>query len=258
MKLGVQLYGCTNLYRADPEGFLKRIREMGYDVIEPCVVLDDSANDFAWKLADLDRHVALAKRCGLELDSCHVFADGFWTRVSEMLEIARRFGAKRFVVGWQGAVSRAALDAFAAHCMEAADALAAEGCELWLHNVRDEIAARIDGISAYEYILRACGGKLGAQVDTGWAVCGGEEIADFLTRNEKYVRSVHHKDVAAVTDADGNTVNVALGKGIVDVAFPYAFGAKRGLTQIVDQDNSAGDIMEDLRQSVACLRELGR
>ena len=255
MKLGVQLFGCMKLYNEDPEGFLRAVREAGYALVEPCVCFGADL-PFAWSSAALETHVRRAAAHGLAVDSCHVFSREFWKIVPELIEAAEKCGFKRFVVGWNGAPEREALDAFAGHCAETADALAEKGLELWLHNNAKEIADKIDGISAYEYILRACGGRLGAQVDTGWVVCGGEPLEPFLARNEAYIRSIHHKDVRALTDAEGRTDNVALGRGIVDCETAYAFAAARGLGQIVDQDNSLGSILDDLAASAAYLNAL--
>ena len=127
------------------------------------------------------------------------------------------------------------------------------GLELWLHNNAQEIADKLNGISAYEYILRACGGKLGAQVDTGWVACGGEDVAAFLERNADYVRSIHHKDVVALSDKPDN---VALGQGVVDPRIAFDFAVRNGLGQIVDQDNTLGSLTDDLRVSADFLRTL--
>ncbi len=41
MKLGVQLFGSMYLYHKDPAGYLGKLKEAGYDVIEPCVLFGD-------------------------------------------------------------------------------------------------------------------------------------------------------------------------------------------------------------------------
>ena len=256
MKLGVQLFGSMKLYNADPDGFLKSVREAGYDLVEPCIDFGGLGIPFAWPYADLEAHVRRARELGFAFDSCHVFARAFWEAVPKMLDAAARFGFKRFVVGWRGAAEKQALDEFAGHCRETAAALEAQGLELWLHNNAQEIADQIDGLSAYEYLLRAAGGHLGAQVDTGWVVCGGAELKRFLDRNADFIRSIHHKDVRALTDAQGRTDNVALGRGIVDPRLAHDFAIAHGLGEIVDQDNSLGSIVEDLAASVTFLRGL--
>ena len=255
MQLGAQLFGSMKLYHQDPDAFLSALAAAGYTQVEPCVGLGEMALPFAWPQAELAAHVSRAADKGLGVDSCHVFAAAFWEAVPAMAAVAREHGFRRFVVGWRGAIEREAVDRFARRCRETALALEKEGLALWLHNNAAEIAAKIDGLSAYEYILRACEGHLGAQVDTGWVAVGGEDVAAFLERNAPFVRSIHHKDLAALTD-DPIPANVALGRGIVDPRVAYGFAAARGLGQIVDQDNSLGDIREDLAASAEFLLSL--
>lgn len=255
MKLGVQLFGCSKDYNADPAGFLRQLKEHGYTVVEPCILFSDMPLP-VWSVDTLDEHIARVRELGLEVDSFHSFAGEFWNMIDEHVDACRRGGFKRVVLGYRGAFEKTACDEFARHCVQLADGLAAHGIELWLHNSWQEIAGKVEGMSAYEYILRACGGKLGAQVDTGWVVCGGENLMDFLVRNEPYVRSIHHKDVASLLDENNKTDNLPLGAGIVDTRGAFEFGKARNLRQLVDQDFSLGILIDDLAQSARYINSL--
>lgn len=258
MNTGIQLFGCMKLFNADPDGFLDRLQSAGYGIIEPCVLFGDMPPEFGWRSADMELHAARLKQHRLALSSAHIFASDFSAIVPELIDTARRGGIRQYVVGYRGPFEREAVREFAAKCRSTALRLAEAGIELWLHNSWQEIAAKIDGVSAYEWILRHCEGELGAQVDTGWVVCGGEDLRPFLERNQCFIRSVHHKDVAAPLNADGWTLNVPLGTGIVDTRFAFSFGKALGLSQIVDQDHSAGDFLADLTQSARYLDALDR
>lgn len=255
MKLGIQMFGPGRFYFENPENFLAQLKERGYTVIEPCVLFGDAPLP-VWKAADVQLHADRVHGLGMEVDSFHTFAGEFWKMVPEHVEVCRKAGFKRVVLGYREAFTRENADAFIAHSIEMADALAEHGIEVWLHNSWQEIREKIDGISYYEYILRGCGGKVGAQVDTGWVVCGGEDLIEFLNRNEPYVRSIHHKDVASMLDEQNRTDNVPLGTGIVDTKGAYEFGKARGLMQLVDQDFSLGVFIDDLAQSAAYLNGL--
>lgn len=255
MKLGIQMFGPHKLYNADPEGFLAQLKERGYSVIEPCVIFGDMPLP-VWKASEIELHADRVHALGLEVDSFHTFAGEFWNMVPEHVEVCRKAGFKHVVLGYRTEFTRENADAFIAHAIEMADALAEHGIGLWLHNSWQEIRAKIDGISYYEYILRGCGGKLGAQVDTGWVVCGGEDLMEFLNRNECYVQSIHHKDVASLLNEENRTDNVALGVGIVDTKAAFEFGKARGLLQLVDQDFSLREFIDDLTQSAAYLHGL--
>lgn len=255
MKLGIQMFGPNKFYNAGPEGFLRQLKEHGYTVIEPCVLFSDMPLP-VWKAEEIEIHANRVHALGMELDSFHTFAREFWNTVPEHVEVCKKAGFKRVVLGYRSEFTRENADEFIAHAIQMADALAKHGIDLWLHNSWQEIQAKIDGVSYYEYILRGCGGKLGAQVDTGWVVCGGEDLMDFLNRNEQYVKSIHHKDVASMLDENNRTDNVPLGAGIVDTKAAYEFGKARGLRQLVDQDFSLGDFVADLCQSAAYLNGL--
>jgi len=256
MKYGVQMFGSNKIFFADPAAYIEKIAKMGYAQLEPCMVLKGDALPFAWNWDNIEKYSALAKANGLELDSVHFFAPEFWLCVPEMKKAASIAGFKRFVLGYRGEFTKEALDVFAAHVVETADALSRDGLELWIHNNAPEIAAQVEGMSAYEYLLRACGGKLGAQVDTGWVACGGRNMEAFLEENAAYIRSIHHKDIEAVTEDLRKVINVALGKGCVSAKYAHDFAVRHGLGQVVDQDNSAGDIMADLAGSVVYLKKL--
>ncbi len=260
MELGLQLFGCMKLYHQDPDAFLGRVAGFGYTQVEPCILFGDAAGmnpslgSLIWKACDLPRHVALAKAHGLSLSSCHVFAADLAQAVPEMVKAAGTYGLTQFVVGYRGPFEQAALKAFAETCADVADRLAAHKLELWLHNHSTDISAKVGGMSAYELILHECRGKLGAQVDTGWVAFGGEDVKDFLARNESFVRSVHHKDVAI--GPDGSAVHVRLGAGVVDTVSAWRFARTHGIGQVVDQDASDGDLMEDLDASARLLQTL--
>lgn len=258
MKLGVQLFGSMGLYNSDPAGYLGRLKKAGYDIIEPCVLFGDVPPAFGWPAADFSKHLALVHENGQELYSAHIFAKDFSEHTDELVNLAERFGVKAFVVGFNGPFTEDAVQDFSRKCLALIDALEPLGTELWLHNNAAEIRSKIGGVSAYEAVLRRCGGKLGAQVDTGWVVCGREDLSEFLARNETYIRAIHHKNVAAVEEDTLKTQNTPLGQGIVDDAAAYTFAVKNGLPQFVDLDNSAGDFIQDLAVSADYLCELER
>ena len=256
MKLGVQLFGSMSIYNQDPEGYLSQLKGAGYDVIEPCVLFGMIPEQFGWPAADYAKHAALVKEHGQEIRSAHIFAMDFLEHTEEIVKLAREFGIKAFVVGFNGPFTEEGVKEFSGKCLALAAALEPMGTEVWLHNNAAEIRAKVGGVSAYEAVLRGCDGKLGAQVDTGWVVCGYEELQAFLERNRQYIRSIHHKDVAAIAEVPGETRNAPLGAGIVDNRAAYDFAVSNGLGQIVDLDNSAGDFLQDLADSAAFLRGL--
>lgn len=256
MKLGVQLFSSMYMYNEDPAGCLAKLKTAGYDVIEPCVLFGDMPPKFGWPVKDFAKHAALVKGHGQEVYSVHVFARDFSQHAEEMAALAKEFGVKAFVVKFHGPFTEEAVNDFSGKCLAVIDVLEPAGAELWLHNEVMEIRTQVGGVSAYEAVLRRCGGKLGAQVDTGWVACGYADLAAFLDCNAQYVRSIHHKDVVAVAENPQETKNAPIGAGIVDNKAAYDFAAAHSSVQIVDLDNSADDFVEDLAASAAYLHSL--
>lgn len=255
--LGIQMFGCAKLFRADPEGFLRKAREMGYTSLEPCILPEEREVPFAWNSREAGHFADLVKAQGLTIDSFHLFSPDPFADPDRVIRTARSVGARAVVLGVRCGYDEGSAAEYAQRCAGLADALKEHGLELWLHNGAPDIAARIGDVSVYEYILRLCGGRVGAQVDTGWAVCGGEELAAFLERNEAYIRCIHHKDVAAVPGPGEAPDCVPPRLGIVDDAAACRFALAKGLPQVVDQDNARGDLYDDMKEFAEYLTLIG-
>ena len=122
-----------------------------------------------------------------------------------------------------------------------ADALREAGTSLLIHNEAADIAAKADGKTLCEHMLDLCQGRVGLQVDAGWAMQGGVAPLAFLRRNRDLVRSVHFKDF----DSEGHAVTV--GEGVLPLEDCFAFARAYGLPQLIDQDSFTGDLFGDLR-----------
>lgn len=254
MQLGVQLFGCSALYNADPDGLYENLRSIGYSQIEPCVFFGEIDLPFVWKSADLEKHMARAAKYGLTVSSVHAFVPDLTTALPTMIAAAKQYGFTAYVVGVRPPFDRETLAKTATEYEAAAVTLKENGIELWLHNNWAEIDAQIDGVSVYEWMLNHCA-HLYAQVDTGWVVYGGGDLAAFFARNEKKIRAIHHKEVLGPIKQE-DFVNVPIGQGIVDAALAYRFAKEHDLPQIVDADKAEIDFIGDLKESYDYLNNL--
>lgn len=258
MELGLQLFGCMPYYNSDPDAFCERVAKAGYTMLEPCIMYGDREMPFAWSFAKLKEHAERARRHGLKLHSCHVFSRDILADMPRILETAEMTDIRCFTDGIRFKPEKDSIDRFCDTLSAAGETLGKNGCEMWLHNSMMEIETRINGVSVYELVLNAVDSCY-AQVDTGWAVRGGEDLPQMLGRLGSKVHAIHHKDIAMIKGEDGHEhpVNTAIGKGYVDSAAAYAFAVKNGLVQYVDQDDSQGDFMEDTIGSARFLLSLG-
>ena len=254
MDFGLQMYGVGKLWQESPAVFPKKIRDMGFAQVEPCVFLGGEMPvqiPGIWDETTFVREAARLRAEGIQMPSMHVFAADWEKALSRMLQIAEQQGIRQFVLKCPEKVEKEGYTAFVSQCVHMADALAEKGAALLLHNEQHDIAGRIDGKPAFEWVLEKCGGKVFAQVDVGWALAGGEEPAALLWRNEGLVRSVHYKDFKM-----GDPIQeVLIGAGDVDTPACFQFARAHGIPQIVDMDLGDVSLLGQAGQTLASLTQ---
>lgn len=233
MYYGVQMYGVSKEWKQDPEGFLKKIYEAGYRQIEPCLGFRVDARDYGfWIPEDLEQAMPLLAKYHIEVHAVHIFLDEYHyeRELAILTELAQKYHISWFVVKSPARLTKDVLDETVARYRELAEELEKAGAGLLVHNEKEDICIRVNGKTAYEYLLEACGEKVGAEVDAGWMYCGGVDPEEFLWAHADRVKAVHHKDMK-ITGQEA-----PLGKGMVDLKACFQFARANGALQIVDMD----------------------
>lgn len=233
MYFGVQMYGVSKEWKQDPEGFLKKIYEAGYRQIEPCLGFRVDARDYGfWIPEDLEQAMPLLAKYHIEVHAVHIFLDEYHyeRELAILTELAQKYHISWFVVKSPARLTKDVLDETAARYRELAEELEKAGAGLLVHNEKEDICIRVNGKTAYEYLLEACGEKVGAEVDAGWMYCGGVDPEEFLWAHAGRVKAVHYKDMK-ITGQEA-----PLGKGMVDLKACFQFARANGALQIVDMD----------------------
>lgn len=233
MYFGVQMYGVSEEWKQDPEGFLKKIYEAGYRQIEPCLGFRVDARDYGfWIPEDLEQAMPLLAKYHIEVHAVHIFLDEYHyeRELAILTELAQKYHISWFVVKSPARLTKDVLDETAARYSELAEELEKAGAGLLVHNEKEDICIRVNGKTAYEYLLEACGEKVGAEVDAGWMYCGGVDPEEFLWAHADRVKAVHYKDMK-ITGQE-----TPLGKGMVDLKACFQFARANGALQIVDMD----------------------
>lgn len=233
MYFGVQMYGVSKEWKQDPEGFLKKIYEAGYRQIEPCLGFRVDARDYGfWIPEDLEQAMPLLAKYHIEVHAVHIFLDEYHyeRELAILTELAQKYHISWFVVKSPARLTKDVLDETAARYRELAEELEKAGAGLLIHNEKEDICIRVNGKTAYEYLLEACGEKVGAEVDAGWMYCGGVDPEEFLWAHAGRVKAVHYKDMK-ITGQEA-----PLGKGMVDLKACFQFARANGALQIVDMD----------------------
>ena len=249
MDFGLQLYGAGKLWQEDPALFPEKVRRMGYALAEPCVFLGGKLPaqiPGIWDEETLKREAGRLRAAGLGIPSVHALAADREQALPDMLRIAGECGIRRFVLKCPEKVEKETYTAFVSQCIRMADALAEKGAVLLLHNEKHDIAGKIEGKPAYEWVLEKCGGKVLAQVDVGWALAGGENPEALLWRIEELVGSIHYKDFR-MTDPPRET---AIGAGEADIPACFQFARAHGIPQIVDMDLGDTALLEKAVQTL--------
>ncbi|MBR5260727.1 MAG: sugar phosphate isomerase/epimerase, partial [Oscillospiraceae bacterium] len=256
MRYGLQMFGLNPIFLKDKEAFLRRITSAGYRYMEPCLAMEEipGLEDRVWTLAQLEENAALLNKYGVKINSCHLFTRDIEEELHLLCPLAEKYSIRQFVLPCPIVRTVAAAGRWSRKLNRAVAELAKVGAELLLHNGKEDSCTRIDGISVYELMLRECA-AVGAQADVGWLLYGGIDPETFLWKNKDRVRSLHYKDMEQTADGFDE---IGVGKGEVDMAACFQCARAVEIIQIVDQDGSRGDFIDDMEFVAQKLRMLSQ
>lgn len=271
MQYGVQLFGCSREFRKGPHDFFVRMKAAGIEQIEPCILFDDpvefknkalaSGNSFAaalpdllWSPAECPVFAKELQALDMKLTSAHVFVADIEAAQALLLETAQKSGITAYVMNTP-AWAKEEPQKFSGQLTALAKALKPLGTEVWLHNGRGDVAAKVGEMSLYEYILRSSENVF-AQPDTGWVHYDGQEPYAYIKNLGALLRCLHLKDIAGgYENKNGTDIFAVLGEGCVDTQKALTL-AGPGVAVVIDQDVSQGDFLADLEKSAAFLKSL--
>lgn len=281
MEFGVQIFGCLEECKKNPEAFFKTLSEAGYKQIEPCVLFDDPTemmenaikvgdvfmqklSETIWKPDELPAYIKIMEKYGLKLSSVHIFTKDLNKISEQLIQTAKKNNITAYIVNCNQQTVASEYSQFARECSELSSKLRKEKIELWIHNNGAEIKAKTEymgwQVPVLSAILDLCKkDQVGAQIDVGWVLYGGCDPVEYLESVKEYVRSIHFKDLKKdfATRKDGE-IFACLGEGALKVKEILAWQpVDAGVTVLVDQDESDGDIMEDMVTSYKVLSKAG-
>lgn len=278
MKVGTQIFGLKKELTDDFYGCLDQLCDAGFDVVEGIVTFFEPEqgeiplND--WVEDTLEKAVAhLAKR--------KVTVPSFHTRfdpdredfsIEALAEITRRVkertGISRFIANGMFDDKEGA-EKWAKIMKAWAEAVEEDDCMIIYHNhdmELDKIEADGKKTTALDHFFALAGDKVMMQIDLGWAAFAAGDPYAVLSKYKDRIASIHLKDLAPEVLKPGikredlcASSFVAIGAGGVDYSrllekvaecknFDSCF--------IIDQDNSAGSMMEDLKEGCEYIRAL--
>ncbi len=235
MQYGVQLFGLRKKAHEDPEALFAALAQMGYQLVEPCVVFGESPDPFFWTAADYDRNLPLWRKHGLNVLSCHALTESL--PIQTLAAFANHAGLVQLVLNCPSFADKEAAAAYARRCILLADALRETGTDLLLHNSREASQGHLEGKSVYEWVLDACGANILAQPDIGWLACGNIRPSRFLWQRKEQIRSLHYQPLEEA-----------------EAVACFQFARAMGIPQMVDQDQDNGSILQDMQAALARLK----
>lgn len=277
MDIGVQIFGCLEQCRKNPQLFFKRLAEAGYHQIETCILFDDEEKmkaqalaegntvmawlaEILWKPWELPEFRRQMGQYGLKLSAVHVFASNLLNVLPSMIETAGQNDIETYVVNCDQETIASSYLEFGEVVGKSAEMLGEKGIALWIHNNGEEIRAKTEYNGIQQPVLTALldqckASGVGAQVDVGWVLFGGIDPVEYLDSIQEQVKSIHFKDLKKdFPQRQGSDRFACLGEGALCVDEILQWADKHtDISILIDQDASDGDIMEDLEKSASLL-----
>jgi sugar phosphate isomerase/epimerase len=269
VKIALQLYTVRDHMEKDVAGTLKKVKEIGFDYVEPAGYFNKTAEEFKALLDEADL-VAISTHYGIEnlekdLEGSIAYHKTIGTKYIAIpwMDRARAPGGEK----WED--TRPKLEKFAA-------ALQEQGLQLLYHN-HDFEYELVDGKPALDLMYQALP-NMWPEFDTCWVKYAGFDPVSYINAYKGKVPIVHLKDFVghksggpayALIDKDGKAVGGdqseskafafrPLGQGIQNIPAIVRAGLAAGTEVfVVEQDDCYGDSLGASAESRAYLRSMG-
>ncbi len=228
----LQLYSVRDHMGNDPEGTLKKLREIGYQHVELAGTAGMSQEAFKGVLDELD----------MKAVATHQSFNHVVNNVDAVISEARLFGMEYVVIPWHRADSAEGWAEAGKRMGQAGEVLREARVRLCYHNHGHEFDT-FDGKSAFDIIFDNADPEcLGLELDTAWAAIAGEDVPALITRFTDRMPLVHLKDYKVVGDSN---VLTELGNGVMDWDAILAACETAGVVwHIAELDQSETDSLE--------------
>ena len=243
-KPALQLYSVRDHMGQDPEGTLKKLREIGYQYVELAGTAGMSTTAFKEVLDEL----------GMSAISTHHSLDHVVNNVDAVISDARHFGMEYVVIPWHGADSADGWADAGKRMNEAGEVLREARLRLCYHNHAHEFDL-FDGKTAFDILFdNAEPEHLGLELDTAWAAIAGEDVAALITRFTNRIPLIHLKDYKVVDSAN---VLTELGHGVIDWNSVLEAAKNAGVVwHIAELDQSETDSLESAAINYKFMRDM--
>ena len=187
--VGLELYSVRDELQKDPQGTVRAVAQMGYQVVE------FYAPYFQWSDEQAKQMRKLMDDLGIRCYSTHNNEDFFSdTKIDRARDLNKILGAKYMVQAWSD--PKAGLDgwkALADKLNAASDKLAPSGLNVGYHN-HDAEWRPIGGKRPMDILAAATKPSVMLQLDVGTCLEAGGDPVAWIKANPGRIRSIHCKD----------------------------------------------------------------
>ncbi len=250
--VGIQLYTVNGPMQADAAGTLKKLRKIGYGVVESAGFGKLSAKQFRQLLDD----------AGLACPSAHLSFDP--DKLDAAFDDAHVVGATYATSGSLDALVRASMPgaALAKRAMsldeakrtaELANRIGAAakraGLQYVYHNHAREFADQGGGAIGYDVLLQQTDQDLVKfEIDCGWMIFAGHDPIAYFKKYPNRFPLIHVKDFLSASDRNtGEMLGAELGHGVVDYKPIFAAAANAGLKHYFAEQEGPFSRMDQLQ-----------
>ena len=256
MRLGIELWQTLCENAADSKLFAA-LRKYGYSYVEPCVMFGPPNPDYPalWTVDTVKEMNPIIRAEGLSIESCTIFKAAETWNIPEVVSFAEMYNIKVIVVKSPHEVTIESFSSAAEEYEKLAAALKEKGIRLMLHADINDCSARLEGTSAYEWLLDHCHG-LEAQADIGWMYYGGIDVVAFIEKYYNRIGSIHYKDVKGTKQEysdPAEAARCAIGKGVVPISNYIEYAKKREVYEMVDSEEQDGPILIEMKNAAEYL-----
>lgn len=243
-RAGLQLYTVRDLLRADLDGTLRSVADVGYREVE----LPGSDSATIRVIQEKLKHHKL------DVPSLHVGYEGLRAGLDAELEDALRLGAAFVVCPSIEAEERRTPHDWKAVCQtlgRAGRRVRGHGLTLAYHNHDFEFVRFADGTTPFDLLVEETDpSDLKLELDVYWAAKAGRDPVRCLKDNANRVSLVHLKDMAA----DGSITEV--GAGVLPIEEIVRVALSAGVEHLFVEQDDPSDPLRSIRSSLRFLERL--
>lgn len=246
MKYGLQLYSVRDVAAENFELALKKVAEMGYDMVESAGFFDHSAEEVK----------AMLEHYGLTLCSTHTGYKLLFDNFENTLDFHKKVGCKEIILPSAPFSTKEDLD-YTIDCINRYQPIIeAEGMRLHYHNHSKEFWANKDGLIAEDEFAKRT--NVMFELDTFWVFNAGLRAVDVMEQYRDRLAFIHLKDgIPQDRSVEGSKAQgKSVGSGMAPVEEVRRKAIEMGLQIVIESEGLDPTGPEEAKRCIDFLREL--